>query len=57
MAYYQINELFSDFELDWIIELVEDKYAEFESGELGVFFDSDRKAFESILEKVRYKDF
>ena len=53
MAYYKLNELFSDFELDWIIELVEDKYAEFESGEYGLFCEADREAFESILKKLK----
>ena len=42
---------FTEFEKDWIIELVEEKYSEFESE--GRLLESDRNAFESILEKLK----
>lgn len=45
---------FTEFEKDWIIELVEEKYAEFE--EEGHLLKSDKEAFESILNKLKQVD-
>ena len=46
-----IRDIFTHFEIDWLIELVEDRYSE--QLKTGFIYEADEKAFKNILKILK----